>query len=89
MRGKEARKVLSELFQEGRMFKHYKGGEYVLKGFSLHTETEEVMVHYKDLEGESYARPAEMFFDRVIYDGKLMDRFEDLNCYYNKHQISW
>lgn len=28
MRGKEARKVLSELFQE---VKHYKGGEYVLR----------------------------------------------------------
>lgn len=87
MRGKEARKVLSELFQEGRMFKHYKGGEYVLKGFSLHTETEEVMVHYKDLEGESYARPAEMFFGRVINDGKLMDRFEDLERYYHKPKI--
>ena len=69
------------------MFEHYKGNKYVLKGFSLHTETEKVMVHYEDLEGEPYSRPAEMFFCRVIHDGKLMDRFKDLKYYYHKPRI--
>ncbi|MEH7552884.1 DUF1653 domain-containing protein [Bacillus altitudinis] len=60
-------------------FKHYKGGTYKLVGEAIHTETEEELAVYYDMDGVVWARPKEMFFGKVVVDGKEIDRFTKLN----------
>ncbi|MFP3325879.1 DUF1653 domain-containing protein [Planococcus sp. SIMBA_160] len=61
-------------------FKHYKGGTYKLVGEVIHTETEEELAVYHDMDGTVlWARPKEMFFGKVIVDGKEIDRFTKID----------
>ena len=63
-------------------YKHYKGKEYQVLGEGIHTESEEVLVLYRPLYGDSverdkiYIRPKEMFLERVLLKNKGVDRFE-------------
>lgn len=52
---------------KGKLFRHFKGGLYLLVDLATHTETRETLVLYKALygDGELYARPYEMFIERV------------------------
>jgi hypothetical protein len=60
------------------IYRHYKGGRYVLIGTATHTRTEESLVVYRsiDREGKLWARPHDEFFGDVIVDGKSVHRFE-------------
>jgi len=64
-------------------YKHYKGGMYEVIGPARHSETLEEMVVYKALyqpEGENiWVRPAKMFTEKVVIDGREMLRFEALS----------
>ncbi|MEC0764975.1 DUF1653 domain-containing protein [Bacillus haynesii] len=60
-------------------FKHYKGGIYKVIGEVIHTETEEVLVVYDDMDGTVWARPKEMFFGNVNVEGKEIKRFTKIN----------
>jgi hypothetical protein len=59
-------------------YRHYKGNTYEVIGFGYHTETEEKLVFYRDLQDNDklWARPYDMFFDTVIIDGVEKQRFE-------------
>ncbi|WP_347343178.1 DUF1653 domain-containing protein [Bacillus halotolerans] len=59
----------------GCHFKHYKGGIYKVIGEAIHTETEEKLVTYEDHDGVLWARPKDMFFGKVVVDGKEITRF--------------
>ena len=61
----------------GREFVHFKGGHYRLLGFARSSESEELMVVYQTLYGESgmWVRPAKMFFENVTRDGVTQPRF--------------
>ncbi|WP_316274507.1 DUF1653 domain-containing protein [Bacillus halotolerans] len=59
----------------GSRFRHYKGGLYKGIGEVIHTETEEKLVTYEDMDGILWARPKDMFFGKVIIDGKEIKRF--------------
>ncbi|MBL4968912.1 DUF1653 domain-containing protein [Bacillus halotolerans] len=59
----------------GCRFKHYKGGLYKVIGEAIHTETEEKLVTYENMDGILWARPKDMFFGKVIIDGKEIKRF--------------
>ncbi|MBG9768283.1 DUF1653 domain-containing protein [Bacillus vallismortis] len=63
----------------GCRFRHYKGGLYKVIGEVTHTETEEKLVTYEDLDGILWARPKEMFFGTVVIDGKEIKRFTKIN----------
>ncbi|TXF72830.1 DUF1653 domain-containing protein [Bacillus subtilis] len=63
----------------GCRFKHYKGGLYKVIGEAIHTETEEKLVTYEDMDGILWARPNEMFFGTVVVDGKEINRFTKIN----------
>ncbi|MBX0320262.1 DUF1653 domain-containing protein [Shouchella clausii] len=56
-----------------------------IKGFAthrvLHNEEEESLVYYKDLKGNMWARPAEMFEGKVEVEGRQVDRFKSLGEY--------
>lgn len=63
-------------FKKG-IYRHYKGNLYEVFMTAQHTETEEWMVVYKALYGEEgmWVRPYDMFMEKVIIEGKEVERF--------------
>ncbi len=59
------------------IYEHYKGNRYELIGVANHSETLEKMVVYRDLYGENelWVRPAGMWDETVISDGRPVKRF--------------
>ena len=59
------------------IYEHYKGNRYELIGIANHSETLEKMVVYRALygEGELWVRPASMWDETVISDGREVRRF--------------
>lgn len=71
--------LTSEVIEPGR-YRHYKGNEYEVIGMARHSETHDLMVVYRLLYGESglWVRPAAMFAENVLIDGKTLPRFARL-----------
>jgi len=64
----------------GKKYEHYKGGIYRVINIATHTETEEVLVIYEGIESnKTWARPKNMFQDNVEIDGKIINRFKQLD----------
>lgn len=65
--------------QKGR-YRHFKGGEYEVLCMARHSETGEEMVVYRALygAGDVWVRPAAMWDERVVHDGKEQPRFRYL-----------
>lgn len=61
----------------GKAFKHYKGNIYKIIGEAVHSETHEDLVIYQDQADvtKTWARPKEMFFENIIFEGKEVPRF--------------
>ena len=61
-------------------YRHYKGREYEVLGVARHSETEEECVVYRALYGDGglWVRPAEMFLETVLIDGRPCPRFRFL-----------
>lgn len=51
----------------GKIVRHFKGGEYLVIGDAIQTETGERLVIYKSINGDkkTYARPFKMFLSEV------------------------
>ncbi len=49
------------------IYEHFKGNKYVVMGVGKHTETDECMVIYYELNNENniYVRPLDMFLSKV------------------------
>jgi hypothetical protein len=62
--------------QPGR-YRHYKGNEYTVLGVARHSETLEELVVYRQEYGDHglWVRPAAMFAETVVVDGKTVRRF--------------
>ena len=58
-------------------YRHYKGGEYEVRGVVRHSETLEPLVLYQPQYGDSglWVRPYDMFFGTVEVDGRAVPRF--------------
>ena len=65
-----------ENIRPGR-YRHFKGGEYEVLGIARHSEDESPMVVYRPLYNDSglWVRPADMWNETVIRDGKTYTRF--------------
>ena len=63
-------------FRPGR-YRHFKGGEYELLCMARHSETEEELVVYRALYGDGgvWVRPAAMWDEEIVRDGKSFRRF--------------
>lgn len=65
------------------VYKHSKSGKLCeVIGLALETETEEILVIYRPLyenEYELFARPASMFTETVVLNGKPVPRFQKIN----------
>ena len=62
----------------GGKYRHFKGRNYEVVGVAKHSETEELMVVYRQLYGERglWVRPKDMFLETVVgADGKEVQRF--------------
>lgn len=59
-------------------YRHYKGPEYEVFALCRHSETEEVLVFYRPLYGDSgwWVRPYDMFTGTLEVDGEVRKRFE-------------
>ena len=61
------------------IYKHFKGHMYRVIGTAKHSETLEDMVVYEALYentlGKLWVRPASMFLEKVLLDGKKVQRF--------------
>ncbi len=58
-------------------YRHFKGNEYEVLYVATHSETSEKMVVYRALYGERgvWVRPADMWNETVVRDGKSFHRF--------------
>lgn len=58
-------------------YRHFKGNEYEVLFVARHSETLEPMVVYRALYGEGgvWVRPASMWNETVVRDGKSFRRF--------------
>jgi hypothetical protein len=58
-------------------YRHYKGNEYTVLGVARHSETLAEVVVYRQEYGDRglWVRPAAMFAETVIVDGKPVPRF--------------
>ncbi len=63
-------------------YRHYKGGMYEVVGTVRHSESLEPMTLYRALYGEQglWVRPAAMFEEEVVIDGKRQPRFERVDA---------
>lgn len=68
------------------VYRHFKGGHYLVIGVALHSETREEMIIYVRLYSRKgnpfFVRPIKNFLEKVECDGVLQNRFEfvGLDC---------
>lgn len=67
---------------EPGIYRHYKGNLYEVLGLARHSESLEELIVYKALyqaEGENlWVRPASMFCETLLVEGKSVPRFQKL-----------
>jgi hypothetical protein len=71
---------------EPGLYQHYKGNLYEVIGLAYHSETLEEMIVYKALyttqfgENSLWVRPAKMFVEDVMLEGKSVKRFAKIEA---------
>jgi len=65
-------------------YKHHKGNIYEFLFIATHSETEEKLVIYRNSEGKIFARPYDMFFEKIIREGQEVPRFEKVDINIDK-----
>jgi len=72
-------KFATDMIQPGR-YRHYQGNEYEVISIAKHSETLEPLAVYRPLCGAGglWVRPATLFAEPVVIDGRTLPRFERL-----------
>lgn len=82
VKAENGRKIKMERkLEAGKKYRHYKGKDYLVLYQAKHSETLEDLVVYQALYGERgiWVRPLGMFLEKVEVDGKLVERFRELD----------
>lgn len=59
------------------IYRHFKGNKYTVLCLAHHSETEEDLIIYKRNSDDTvWARPKDMFFEKVSVNGQIVPRFE-------------
>jgi hypothetical protein len=68
------------LLKLNKKYRHFKGKEYLVLNIAKHSETLEEYVVYQALYGEFgiWIRPLAMFLEKVMVDGKEVNRFTEI-----------
>lgn len=68
------------MIKPGKKYRHFKGKEYLVLHLAKHSETLEDLVVYQPLYGERgiWVRPLDMFKEKVDFNGKIINRFEEI-----------
>lgn len=61
---------------EKALYRHYKGGMYFVTGSARCTETGTILIIYYGEDHQVWARPKEMFVEKVNVNGELVQRFK-------------
>ena len=63
------------------LFRHFKGGIYLVHGVVTHTETSETFVHYQEYpNGELWIKPLDLWYKEVILeDGSRPVRYRRIS----------
>ncbi len=62
----------------GQVYRHYKGGLYVVIATCLRESDGEPTVVYRSLaDGRTWSRPVKEWYEKVDVDGKIVDRFQE------------
>ena len=64
------------------LYRHFKGNHYRVLAIARHSETTEPMVVYQALYGEGgvWVRPADMWNETIVRDGKTFRRFRPVTA---------
>lgn len=66
---------------EQKRFRHFKGNEYTVLCTAHHSETNEDLIIYKKIDDNRiWARPRNMFFEKVENNGEIVPRFEPISA---------
>jgi hypothetical protein len=71
---------MTKKIEIGVIYEHYKGHRYKVIGLAKHSETQEELIVYQDLNDENslWVRPKDMFLENVNIDGKKIERFKKI-----------
>jgi hypothetical protein len=71
---------IEEKIEVGKIYRHYKGNEYLILCIARHSETLEDIVIYKAQYGEGtvWARPLSMFLEQIEVNGEKVNRFQKI-----------
>lgn len=74
------KKEIEVMINIGKRYRHFKGKEYLVLHLAKHSETLEELVVYQALYGERgiWVRPLAMFLEQVELNGKMINRFEEI-----------
>lgn len=62
---------------KNKLCTHYKGARYRIVGFAKHSEDlSDLVIYESETSGEIWARPKEMFFEKVLINEIWVDRFQ-------------
>ena len=64
------------------IWQHYKGGIYNVISLGYHSETQEEMIIYEDMNGKVWIRPSEMFLEHIEVNGVEVPRFKKVGDFY-------
>jgi hypothetical protein len=61
-------------------YRHYKGGIYeIVCEAKLEADPTVILMIYRSAEGQTWARPKEVFFETVQHEGRTVPRFAPLD----------
>lgn len=71
---------LQHNIKTGKKYRHFKGNEYLVLHLAKHSETLEELVVYQALYGGRgiWVRPLTMFAEKVEVNGRLINRFQEV-----------